>query len=478
MNNRKKLLVGNEDFESIREENYYFVDKTGFIVELLENGVSATLFTRPRRFGKSLNLSMLESFFKIGARKELFEGLEVSEHADLCEKYMGQYPVISISLKDIDGNTFEQAALLLKKTMAYKTAEYEELRNSDKLGCEYQKKYRILSSIFNNPASISLPQLENSLFDLLRLLYRHYGKKVIILIDEYDVPLYRSFQNGYYDDMVKLIRGLFSAALKTNKYLAFAILTGCLQIPKESIFTGLNNLEIYSIKDNPFSQYFGFTEQEVSNALEYYGLQYRVGIVRKWYDGYRFGNTDIYCPWDVINYCNRALQGTIEPQNYWLNTSSNYLVRHLIEESNGSVKSEIEDLIAGKSFFKEMKTELTYGDMYKSVDNVWSMLFNTGYLTMNEQNELVIPNEEIRSLFISQIREWISDALKKDKQIQNEVYCAVRQGDCQTLEKACDDALNQMEEKRYDDLEEFDDVDEVMKYGIVFYRKRCKVKMG
>ena len=406
---KKKLPVGIENFNEIRTENFYYIDKTGLVKELLDNWGKVNLFTRPRRFGKSLNMSMLKTFYEIGCKKELFAGLKISEEAELCQKYMGQFPVISISLKGVNGNDYSAARSMLCSVIGAEAMRFQFLSESERLTDKEKKQYNQLTMIDeSNQESFLMPDavLKDSLKTLSNLLHRHYGKKVILLIDEYDVPLSKANGKGYYDQMVLLIRGLFEQALKTNDNLYFAVMTGCLRVAKESIFTGLNNLKVLSVTSVRFDEYFGFTDEEVKTMLACYGLTNYYDTVKEWYDGYRFGNVDVYCPWDVINYIDELREDqTLAPKNYWSNTSSNDVVRHFIEKvGQGLAKREIESLIAGESVEKEIHQELTYDQLYDSADNIWSLLFTTGYLTQRGKPEgdlfrLAIPNMEIRRIF-------------------------------------------------------------------------------
>lgn len=425
---KKKLPIGIESFEEIRKEGFYYVDKTGVIGQLLEKWGKVNLFTRPRRFGKSLNMSMLKAFFEIGGDSALFEGLKISEKKELCEKYMGQFPVISISLKSVEGLSFEAAKKALKDILGVEAGRFYFLTKSSKLTAEEIESYKALLRVGETGDFLmSDTAMEKALLRLSSLLCKHYGKQVILLIDEYDVPLDKAFQYGYYDEMVSLIRNMFGNALKTNPNLYFAVLTGCLRISKESIFTGLNNLKVLTLTDVRFDEYFGFTDSEVKDMLEYYGLSEHYGEVKEWYDGYRFGNVEVYCPWDVINYCDllKADPNAL-PQDYWSNTSGNAMVRRFIDKADTRTRDEIERLIAGDEIVKEIHQELTYNELDSSIENLWSVLFTTGYLTQRGQEEkkyrLAIPNNEIRELFISQIREWFRDVSRKDGETLNQ-FC-------------------------------------------------------
>lgn len=414
---KEKLPIGVENFEEIRTEGFYYVDKTGLIRDLLENWGKVNLFTRPRRFGKSLNMSMLKYFFDINTDKTLFNGLKISEETVLCEAYMGQFPVISVSLKGIEAGSYETARAMAIRTVNEEASRMQYLLQSAKLTVYDKELFAGLLSRDMDDAT-----LFGSLRELSRLLNVHYGKKVIILIDEYDVPLAKAFAQGYYDQMIMLIRSLFQQTLKTNENLQMAVLTGCMRISKESIFTGLNNLKVLSIVDVRFDEYFGFTDGEVRGLLEYYELSDCYNAVKEWYDGYQFGDVEVYCPWDVINYCDAVrADREAQPQNYWSNTSSNEAVKRFIQGADtGSMKQEIERLIAGETIRKEIHQELTYQDMYSSIDNLWSVLFTTGYLTQRGKPEgrsfsLAIPNMEIRGIFTEQIMSFFKEDVRKNK---------------------------------------------------------------
>lgn len=420
---KKMLPVGIENFEEICTEDYYYVDKTSMIRDLLRRRGKVNLFTRPRRFGKSLNMSMLKCFFEYGCNKEMFDELAISKETLLCKRHMGQYPVLSITLKGINGADYATARSLMCSVIGNEALRfYNFLKNSDKLNVIEQKQYEQLINIdTTGTESFSMPDsvLMGSLRTLSALLEKHYGKKVIILIDEYDVPLAKANEQGYYDEMILLIRNMFEQALKTNDSLYFAVLTGCLRVSKESIFTGLNNPNIFSITDQECDSCFGFTDDEVKEMLEYYGLSEKYEIIREWYDGYRFGDTDVYCPWDVISYINKLLvKRTLPPKDYWSNTSSNDVVRHFLEMAKADTRDEIERLIAGDSVLKKVNEELTYKDLYNSIENAWSVLFTTGYLTQRGEAEgdlrrLVIPNREIHNIFMTQIRDWMQVVKKQ-----------------------------------------------------------------
>ena len=447
MMGKKKLPIGIESFEEIRKEGFYYVDKTGVIGQLLEKWGKVNLFTRPRRFGKSLNMSMLKAFFEIGGDSALFEGLKISEKKELCEKYMGQSPVISISLKSVEGLSFEAAKKALKDILGVEAGRYYFLTKSSKLTAEEIESYKALLRVGETGDFLmSDTAMEKALLRLSSLLCKHYGKQVILLIDEYDVPLDKAFQYGYYDEMVSLIRNMFGNALKTNPNLYFAVLTGCLRISKESIFTGLNNLKVLTLTDVRFDEYFGFTDSEVKDMLEYYGLSEHYGEVKEWYVGYRFGNVEVYCPWDVINYCDllKADPNAL-PQDYWSNTSGNAMVRRFIDKADTRTRDEIERLIAGDEIVKEIHQELTYNELDSSIENLWSVLFTTGYLTQRGQEEkkyrLAIPNNEIRELFISQIREWFRDVSRKDGETLNQFCEAFPEQNPEKIEEIFSDYL-------------------------------------
>ena len=435
---RRRLPVGIENFGQIMKEKYYYVDKSALISELLRNGGMVNLFTRPRRFGKTLNMSMLEHFFSVEGDKSIFEGLEISKDTKLCEEYMGKYPVIFVSLKGINAQSYDTAFRLVVETIKDVAKKAGFLKTSDKLDDDEKEEYRTLLDRDMDTATLTW-----SLKILSELLEKHYETKVIVLIDEYDVPLAKAFENGYYDQMVFLIRNMLEQVLKTNNSLKFAVMTGCMRISKESIFTGLNNLKVLSITDERFDEYFGFTDTEVKEMLKYYEIEDHYEEIKNWYDGYQFGDTEVYCPWDVLNHLDRIKdKPDILPENYWINTSSNDAVRKFIQMSGSiTTKREIEHLLAGEEIIKEIHQELTYSDMYKSLENIWSLLFMTGYLTQRgkigvNRYKLAIPNLEIRDIFKTQIMEYFKEGVKKD-------------GD--TLNKFCD-ALKNGEEKKVEDI--------------------------
>ncbi len=549
-----KLPVGIENFEDIRRSGFYYIDKTMFIEQFLNTWSEVTLFTRPRRFGKTLGMSMLRSFFEIGTDKSLFDGLYISQNKSLCDEHMGKYPVIFLTLKGVEGLTFAKAKSMLSEIIKDEADRHYILNSSETLTSVDREAFmKILTGNEEN--------IENSLKTLSRLLYKHYGQKVVILIDEYDVPLDKAYQNGYYHEMVSLIRGLFGQALKTNDYLQFAILTGCLRISKESIFTGLNNFKVLSIMDTRFDEQFGFTDSEVEKLLAAYNLDSHFTEIKEWYDGYHFGNADVYCPWDVINYVDLLrLEPTAKPQDFWSNSSGNALVRSFIDKADVQTKDEIERLIAGEYIEKEISQELTYDEIDKSIANLWSVLFTTGYLTKQGVTDdgrvrLSIPNREIKNLFIKKIREWFSDttandgktleqfcnafvdkdtekieelfgdylwntisirdtAVAKDKkenfyhgillgllgykaswliksntesgtgysdilvEVPNNrtgIVIELKYSENGDMDAACDEALNQIEEKSYVDKLKQDGMRNFIKYGIACFKKDCKV---
>ena len=435
--NRKRLPVGIDDFEKIRKENFYYIDKTGLIRELLQNWAEVNLITRPRRFGKSLNMSMLKSFFSVNGRHEYFEGLHIRQEKKICEEYMGKYPVVSISMKGIEAGDYETAFKVAVRIMNETAADMDYLQQSDKLSDYDKERYRELLQSDMDPAAFL-----GSLRQLTRLLKKYYNQEVIVLIDEYDVPLSKAFECGYYDQMVLLLRGFLGQALKTNENLKFAVLTGCMRISKESIFTGLNNLKVLSVSDVEFDEYYGFSDKEVCELLEYYGLSFTHEELKEWYDGYRFGNVEVYCPWDVICHVSRLCTDSQSlPQNYWINTSSNYIVRKFVEcADNGTTRREIEKLIAGEEIIKEVRQELTYKEIYDSIENIWSVLYTTGYLTQKgkvgeNRLRLAIPNAEIRSIFLMQIMELFEENVRRDGETLNNFCRALRNGDAENTEK-------------------------------------------
>ncbi len=556
---KKRPPVGVENFEQLIKDNFYYVDKTGLISELLRNGGMVNLFTRPRRFGKTLNMSMLEHFFSIEGDKDIFNGLEISKYTKLCEEYMGKHPVISVSLKGINAATYEGAFDFAVQMIKDVAGSMQFLLDSEVLSDYDKADYKTLLDSSMNEAVFC-----GGLRRLSELLEKHYGKKVILMIDEYDVPLAKAFVNGYYDQMVFLIRNLLEQVLKTNSSLKLAVLTGCMRISKESIFTGLNNFTIFTIADVDFDEYFGFTDQEVRDLLTYYECTDKYESIKEWYDGYRFGNVDVYCPWDVVSYL-RSLRTNKEaiPQNYWINTSSNAEVREFIRQSkNLTTKREIERLMAGESITKTIYPELTYKEMYESIENIWSVLFATGYLTQSGQVDarkfkLRIPNLEIRDIFKTQIMEYFKESVAKDGDTLGRFCDALKNGEEKkveaifesylkktisirdtfvrkamkenfyhgillgilgvkeewgvfsnqetgegysdilietensemailievkyandgNLEQACERALKQVKERKYDEELLENGVDKILKYGIACHLKRCKVKV-
>jgi hypothetical protein len=568
MANSLKLPVGIDDFRKLRESHFYYVDKTRLIEQLLLNWSEVTLFTRPRRFGKTLNMSMLKSFFDIGTDKALFDGLYISGNKELCDEYMGKYPVIFLSLKGVEGLTYEEAFEAFVRIMGKEVNRVSFLADSDKLTQIEREQYKGLTIMKNGRLAFDKEKLISSLQLLSQLLYKHYGKKAVILIDEYDVPLDKAFQNGYYNEMVSLIRGLFGQALKTNEFLQFAVLTGCLRISKESIFTGLNNFKVMSITDSRFDEQFGFTDEEVKKLLSDYDMDSHFDEVKEWYDGYHFGRADVYCPWDVINHVDHLRDDSdAKPQTYWINSSGNSLVRRLINRADSSTKDEIERLIAGEAIEKVIRLDLTYDEIENSIDNIWSVLFTTGYLTKIGEVKLpdsesyaymlVIPNKEVREVFVLQIQEWFkavvandNDAMKllskaildKDEEIlarqlnivmgrmisildtkapddmKENFYHGLLLGllrgsnadwliksnresgdgfsdilikpenpdlgivievkyakEFKKLDAACDAAMAQIKEKRYDETLRDEGRCDILAYGIAFCRKRCRV---
>lgn len=445
-----KLPVGIENFKEIRTEGFYYVDKTKLIKQLLEQWGKVNLFTRPRRFGKTLNMSMLQCFFEIGTNPALFNGLFISQYKDLCETYMGKFPVIFLSLKNVDGLTFDEARYHLVELIGMEAERFPFLSDSKKLSDNDRKKYQALINLSEGHYSMNKGLLASSLQILSQLLTKHYGQKTIILIDEYDVPLDKAFQHGYYTEMVSLIRGLLGQALKTNDFLQFAVLTGCLRVSKESIFTGLNNFKVLSISDARFDEQFGFTDSEVTQLLKSYHLEEHFQETKEWYDGYRFGDADIYCPWDVINHIDR-LCGDPEaiPQSYWINTSGNDLVKRFIDKADKTTRNEIENLIHGNSIEKVIRLELTYDEIDTTIDNLWSVLFTTGYLTQacrvqKEIYQLRIPNREIREVFILQIQEWFKTTIQKNTKPLQDFCHSFLNGNVEVIQKYLTYTLSNM----------------------------------
>ena len=443
-----RLPVGIEDFEEIRTKEFYYVDKTALIEQLFENPAKVTLFTRPRRFGKTLNMSMLKRFFEIGADKRLFDGLYIAENKALCEAHQGQYPVISLTLKGVEGLTFEDAKGKFMGYVGIEASRFRMLKECDKLTDEDKEKYRTLTALSGSVYVMSDEDLKKSLYTLSELLYKYYGRKVVILIDEYDVPLDKAFQNGYYREMVALIRDMFGDALKTNEYLEFAVLTGCLRISKESIFTGLNNFRVNSITNTKFDEQFGFTDAEVRTMLKYYGIEHRMEEAKAWYDGYHFGNADVYCPWDVINYVfDTRDDDKAKPQAYWINTSGNGLVKRFIEKADKSTQDEIEKLVSGEYIEKDVRLELTYDELDSTIENLWSVLFATGYLThCGETDEggykLIIPNREVREVYKLQIRDWFKTKVRSNTEELKNFFKSLAGGDTEAVEDYLNKLLN------------------------------------
>ena len=553
--NNMKLPVGIDQFDKLIKSGFYYVDKTRLIEQLLQNWGEVNLFTRPRRFGKTLNMSMLKSFFEIGADKTLFDQLYIAANKELCEEHMGQYPVIFLSLKGVDGLNFEEAKSMLKITIRTEAQRHYELKKSEKVSEENRK-------LFNDILSGQDERIEDSLRMLSQILFEHYGKKSIILIDEYDVPLDKAFQHGYYKEMVSLLRGLFGQALKTNEFLQFAVLTGCLRVSKESIFTGLNNFKVLSIADVRFDEQFGFTDEEVRKLLKDYDLEDYFSEAKEWYDGYHFGNADIYCPWDVINYVEHLrYDPEAEPEAFWINSSGNDLVKRFVAKADQTTKDEIEQLIAGDVIEKKIRQDLTYDEIDQSIDNLWSVLFTTGYLTQTGRAErgiykLMIPNKEVREVFIDQIQQWFDQTVVNDEDRMSSFYQSFAQGKAKDvqdqltsilaetisildtkarneekenfyhgmmlgllrnhrnwivksnvesgegfvdilikpedpdegilielkysktfdgLEKACERAMEQIKDRRYDEALREEGRRHILAYGIAFCKKRCKV---
>ena len=440
---RKKLPVGIDSFEKLRREDFYYVDKSGLIIDLLNNWGEVNLFTRPRRFGKTLNMSMLKSFFEIGVDGTLFDGLAISRETALCEAYMGKFPVVFVSLKGVDGLTFEDAYTMLKTIVRTEASRHYYLKTSEKVSTENKQ-------IFEEILSGKYEEMADSLRLLSQMLYQHYDQKAVLLIDEYDVPLDKAFQHGYYKEMVALIRSMFGQALKTNDFLQFAVLTGCLRVSKESIFTGLNNFKVLSITDSRFDEHFGFTDAEVKTLLDDYNLTAHYGETKEWYDGYRFGSVDVYCPWDVINHVDRLCgEPNAEPQAYWINTSGNDLVKRFVDKADKTTQGEIERLIAGEAIEKAVRLELTYNEIDNSIDNLWSVLFTTGYLTQAGKVErsvykLIIPNREVREVFILQIQEWFKETVVHDEKPMQAFCQAFLDGNAEEIQKRLTVILGKM----------------------------------
>lgn len=562
MGRKIKLPVGIEDFKEIRQEEFYYIDKTKLLEQLLEKWGKVNLFTRPRRFGKTLNMSMLRYFFEIGTDESLFDGLYIKNNKKICDEYMGKFPVIFISLKNVEGLDFETALYRFVEIIGREAERFYFLLDSEKLTVNEKERYKTLICLDNGRYSMDVNILASALRLLSELLYKHYGKKTIIIIDEYDVPLDKAFQNGYYREMVSLIRAMFGDALKTNDFLQFAILTGCLRVSKESIFIGLNNFKVLSIADTRFDEQFGFTDEEVQTLLESYGLLEHISETKEWYDGYHFGDADVYCPWDVINHVDRLCgEPDAKPQPYWINTSGNGLVKRFIDKANKTTRDEIERLVSGETIKKQVSLELTYDEIDTTIDNLWSVLFTTGYLTQTGMTEsgaykLVIPNKEVREVYKLQIQEWFKRTVMSNTEQLKNFWKAFDGGDTKAVEnylnrtlsnsisvfdtkardeekessyhtllvgllvgnadwlvksnveagdgfadiivetedfnagiivelkysktfsgmdKACEKAITQIKEKRYDEYLKNDDRHDIMIYGIAFCKKKCKV---
>ena len=448
----KRLPVGIESFEEFQRKNFYYADKTFFIKELLQNQEEVNLFIRPRCFGKTLNLSMIKCFFEVGCDRTLFNGLKIMREKELCEKYMGQFPVIFISLKGVDGLNYKAANAALCNIIGREALRFQFLQKSSHLSEEEKDSYRRLIKIGSDSQAffdMTDSILTDSLQILTQLLEKHYGQKVILLIDEYDVPLDKAFQQGYYNEMVSLLRNMLGNVLKTNDALYFAVLTGCLRISKESIFTGLNNLKVHTISDVRYDEYFGFTDADVEEMLKFYDISSYMNVIREWYDGYLFGNVNVYCPWDVINYCDELLANPqTRPKNYWANTSGNAMVRRFIGKADKNTKNEIEKLLDGKIILKAVKEELTYPEFDDSIDNLWSVLYATGYLTKRhsdlEDGELVklaIPNKEIRKLFTDLVKDWFQETTLADTSRINRFCSAFSRGDAALIQDMLNDYL-------------------------------------
>lgn len=435
-----KLPVGIDNFEKIRQNGFYYVDKTSLIEQLFSNWGEVNLFTRPRRFGKTLNMSMLKYFFEIGTDRSLFDGLHICANEKICSEHMGKHPVIFLSLKNAEGLNFDTAKYQMVELIAREAERFPFLAKDTNLSDRDREKYRVLTAFADGHYQMSDDVLYGSLQTLSELLYKHFNQKTVILIDEYDVPLDKAFQHGYYREMVALIRALFGRALKTNEALAFAVLTGCLRVSKESIFTGLNNFKILSITDSRFDEQFGFTDKEVQKLLADYHLEARFSETKEWYDGYRFGNVDVYCPWDVINHIDRIKDDpNARPEAYWINTSGNDLVKRFVDKANRTTRNEIEQLIAGNAIEKMLRLDLTYDEIDNSIENLWSVLFTTGYLTQTGMTEdgayrLVIPNREIREVFKLQIQEWFKKSIFSNTEQLTAFWKAFEEGNTDGVE--------------------------------------------
>lgn len=435
-----KLPVGIDNFEKIRRNGFYYVDKTSLIEQLFSNWGEVNLFTRPRRFGKTLNMSMLKYFFEIGTDRSLFDGLHISSNEKICSEHMGKYPVIFLSLKNAEGLNFDTAKYQMVELIAREAERFPFLAKDTNLSDRDREKYRVLTAFADGHYQMSDDVLYGSLQTFSELLYKHFNQKTVILIDEYDVPLDKAFQHGYYREMVALIRAMFGRALKTNEALAFAVLTGCLRVSKESIFTGLNNFKILSITDSRFDEQFGFTDKEVQKLLADYHLEARFSETKEWYDGYRFGNVDVYCPWDVINHIDRIKDDpNARPEAYWINTSGNDLVKRFVDKANRTTRNEIEQLIVGNAIEKTLRLDLTYDEIDNSIENLWSVLFTTGYLTQTGMTEdgayrLVIPNREICEVFKLQIQEWFKKSIFSNTEQLTAFWKAFEEGNTDGVE--------------------------------------------
>lgn len=461
----KKLPIGIDDFKKIRESDFYYVDKTKLIEKLINNCGKVNIFTRPHCFGKSLNMSMLKCFFGIGTDTSLFDDLYISNNKELCEKYLGKYPVISLTLKDIEGLDFKEALKRFSELIGCEANRFDFLLNSDRLSSTDKERYSSLIALNNGKYSMDEDVLTSSLKLLSSLLYKHYNQRVIILIDEYEAALYNAFNNGYYDEMVSLIMSMYANALKGNEALEFAVLTGCLRLPQKIIYGGFNNFRYLSILDSRFNDSFGFTENEIKELLDYYNQDYYFEETKKWYDGYRFGDVDIYCPWDVINYVDLLnISSNKTPQPFWINTSSNDIVKRFIYMADKKTRDDIERLVAGEAIEKEIHQELTYDEIDKSIDNLWSVLFTTGYLTQVGINKdgyfkLKIPNEEIRTVYKKQIREWFNATIQEDTNSLNKLWDDFKNGNCEGIEsylnKTLDNTISIFDTKSHDGKKEY-----------------------
>ena len=477
MNKQLKLPVGIENFQEIRQLGFYYVDKTKMVEHLLSQWGKVNLFTRPRRFGKTLNMSMLRYFFEIGTDPTLFDGLFISQNKELCETYLGKFPVVFLSLKNVDGLTFEEARYRLIELIAKEAERFGFLADSDRLSENEKKMYQALTALSDGRYTMDELLLVSAIQTISQLLYRHYGQKIILLMDEYDVPLDKAFQHGYYREMVSLIRGMFGQALKTNDFLYFAVLTGCLRVSKESIFTGLNNLKVLASTDARFDEYFGFTDEEVKILLEAYHLESHMEETKEWYDGYHFGNADIYCPWDVISHVDRLCgEPTAAPQAYWINTSGNDLVKRFIEKADKTTRDEIEALIAGGLIEKPIRLELTYDEIDNSINNLWSVLFTTGYLTQAGRTEqgdyrLRIPNKEVREVYKLQIQEWFRDTVLQDTEPIRAFLQAFTDGNAKEIEARLTKILGNMISIL--DTKARDEEKEIFYHGVLLGLLRC-----